>query len=353
VSIPARAPIGRRLAWLATAGLVAACSGLGEPRPDAPPHHLERGFRNLNPEFTRPPFWPRTWWVLGHMLRTTFRPRTASLPRVDNDGAALRANTTAATLTWIGHATFLVQLEGTNLLTDPQWSDRASPVGWAGPARLTPPGLRFEDLPPIHAVVISHDHYDHLDLPTVKRLAAAHGCRFVVPLGVGAWLREQGVGNVEELDWWQATEIGRLRITATPVQHWSARSWADQNRRLWAGWAVAGGARRLFFAGDTGYYAPIFTDVGRQLGPFDLALVAIGAYEPPFMMGLTHTTPEEALRLAADVGARRLVGMHWGTFDLTDEPVDEPRQRAEAEAARRGLDADRLWLLRHGETRGW
>jgi N-acyl-phosphatidylethanolamine-hydrolysing phospholipase D len=353
VITPARAPAGYALA-VGCLLAVAGCGGLGAPRPGAPYHHLERGFRNLNPEFERPPFWPRTAWVLQHMLRTTFRPRSARLPRIDNDGSVLRAPGGTSMLTWVGHATFLVQLDGVNLLTDPQWSDRASPVSWGGPVRLTAPGVRFEDLPPIHVVLVSHDHYDHLDLPTIRRLQAAHRPRFLVPLGVGAWLAGQGIhGDIDELDWWDRREVLGLTVTATPVQHWSARTWWDANRRLWSGFAVAGRDRRLFFGGDTGHYRPIFTEIGRRLGPFDLALVAIGAYAPAFMMRQTHTTPEEALEIAADVRAHRLVAMHWGTFDLTDEPVDEPPRRVREAAARAGLGDDRLWVLSHGETRPW
>jgi L-ascorbate metabolism protein UlaG (beta-lactamase superfamily) len=340
-------------AVLAVATLAARCASVATPPPGAPAHHVDGGFRNLNPEFTRPPYWPRTWWVFGRLLRSTFRPRTADLPRVPNDGAALRANTREPTITWIGHATFLVQLDGLNILTDPIWSDRASPVSWGGPRRVTPPGLRFEDLPPIHLVLISHDHYDHLDLQTVARLAATHRPRFLVPLGLRAWFAAQGITEgVDELDWWESRRAGSLTVTCTPVQHWSARSWWDQNERLWSGWAVAGNAGRLFFAGDTGYYAPIFTEIGRRLGPFDVAAVAIGAYAPPFMMRLTHTTPEEALQIAADVRATTLAAMHWGTFDMTDEPLDEPPWRLREEATRRGLDADRVWIFRVGETRG-
>ena len=287
------------------------------------------------------------------MWATTFRPRRAELPRVDNDGAALRANVAAPTVTWIGHATLLFQLDGVNLLTDPQWSERASPVSFAGPRRVMPPGLRFEDLPPIHVVVISHDHFDHLDLPTVKHLAAVHHPRFYVPLGLKAWLAEQGVADVVELDWGESRSERGLTLTCVPVQHWSARSFFELNRRLWSGWVIAGRDRRALFTGDTGYYPPYFREIGARLGPFDLAAIAIGAYEPPAMMRSTHTTPEEALQIFADVHGRRFLAMHWGTFDLAEEPLDEPPKRLAAEAKRLGLAEDRLWIMKHGETRGW
>jgi N-acyl-phosphatidylethanolamine-hydrolysing phospholipase D len=330
-----------------------ACTGVGGPVPGAPSHHRERGFANDNPAFDRPPFWTRTTFFVSRVLSTTFSPRRLDLPRVANDGMALRTNGSAPTVTWVGHATLLLQMAGVNILTDPHWSERASPVGFAGPRRFIPPALAFEDLPPIHVVVISHDHYDHLDLATVKRLAEVHRPRFYAPLRFKAWFAENGIHDVVELDWWESRSERGITITCVPVQHWTARSFADQNRRLWSGWALAAGDRRVFFSGDTGYYTPYFRDIGARLGPFDLALVAIGAYEPPAMMRLTHTTPEEALQIFEDVRGRRFVAMHWGTFDLADEPLDEPPRRLLAAARRRGLGDDRVWILKHGETRGW
>jgi L-ascorbate metabolism protein UlaG (beta-lactamase superfamily) len=256
-------------------------------------------------------------------------------------------------VTWIGHSTLLVQLDGVSLLTDPQWSERASPWSFAGPSRVMPPGLRFEDLPPIDVVLISHDHYDHLDVPTVRRLWAAHRPRFVAPLGFRAWFAELGIDAVDELDWWETRAVKGLTLVCVPAQHWSARAPWDENRRLWSGWAVLGRDRRLYFAGDTGYYAPLFQEIARRLGPFDLGAIPIGAYLPPALMRSSHLTPEEALQAFDDVRARRLVPIHWGTFDLAHEPLDEPPVRLEVEGQRRGLGPGRIWILRHGETRPW
>ena len=172
---------------------------------------------------------------MARIWASTFSPRTVSLPRVPNDGAALRSNGSEATITWVGHATLLIQLDGVNVLTDPQWSERASPVSFAGPKRVTPPGLRFEDLPPIHVVLISHDHFDHLDEATVARLAAAHRPRFYVPLGLKAWFAERGITDVVELDWWESRMERGLTLTCVPVQHWTSRSFFELNRRLWSG----------------------------------------------------------------------------------------------------------------------
>lgn len=331
--------------------LVAGCAGVGSPVPGRPSHHRERGFANPSPGHPAPSAWRRTRFFVRRVLASTFRPRTADLPRVANDGAALRANRAEPTVTWVGHSTLLVQLDGVNLLTDPQWSDRASPVSWAGPRRVTPPGLRFEDLPPIHLVLISHDHYDHLDVATVRRLAAVHRPRFLVPLGLRAWFAGIGIHDVEELDWWEARTVGPLTLTCVPAQHFSGRAPWDRNRRLWSGWVIAG-SRRLYFAGDTAYFDGLRV-IGSRLGPFNLAAIPIGAYLPTEIMRPSHTTPEEAIQALEDVGGRRLLPIHWGTFDLAEEPIEEPPVRLVAEARRRGLGPGRLLLLRHGETRVW
>ncbi len=336
---------------MAAAGLlVSGCAGVGEPRAGAPAHHRERGFANVDPAGAPASAWVRWRFFVGRMVATTFRPRTARLPRVPNDGAALRAPDGGPTLTWVGHSTLLVQLDGVNVLTDPQWSGRASPVSFGGPRRVTPPGLAFEHLPPVHVVVISHDHYDHLDVATVMRLARAHRPRFLVPLGLKAWFADLGITDVEELDWWEARQVRGLTLTCVPAQHFSGRTLFDRNLRLWSGWTIAGRERRLYFAGDTAYNARL-REIGERLGPFDVAAIPIGAYLPPVIMKPSHTSPEEALRLFADLGARRFVPIHWGTFDLAEEPPEEPAQRLTAEARRLGLGDDRVWLLQHGETR--
>jgi L-ascorbate metabolism protein UlaG (beta-lactamase superfamily) len=341
-------------ALLALAVGVAGCVGVGGPVPGAPAHHRERGFANTNPAFERPAFWAlqafrarRVWSSIAG------RPRVPRGPRVDNDGRALRENPSEPTVTWVGHSTLLIQLDGVNVLTDPQWSERASPVAWAGPRRVAAPGLAFEDLPPIHVVLVSHDHYDHLDLPTVRRLARDHRPTFFVPLGLKAWLADAGiVEEVVELDWWDDRQVRGLVVTCVPAQHFAARALFDTNRRLWAGWTIAGNGRRLFFAGDTGHYDG-FREIGRRLGPFDLAAIPIGAYVPASIMRFSHTTPEEALQLFADVRGERFLAVHWGTFDLAEEPIDEPPERLRAEARRRGLDPGRVWVLKPGETRRW
>jgi N-acyl-phosphatidylethanolamine-hydrolysing phospholipase D len=332
--------------------LASGCMGVGGPKPGAPAHHRERGFANTSPTFTRPPFWTRIGFFVTRMAQTTFSPRTAAFPIAANDGAALRANAGAATVTWVGHATLLVQVDGLNVLTDPQWSVRASPLSFAGPKRVTPPAVPFEALPPIHVVVISHDHYDHLDVTTVRRLAAEHQPRFLVPLGMKQWFADLGIPDVEELDWWDARTVRGVTFTCVPAQHFAQRSLWDGNRRLWAGWTMAGRERRLFFAGDTAYFDG-FKEIGARLGPFDLAAIPIGAYLPPVIMKQVHTDPADALAVFDDVRARAMIPIHWGTFDLAEEPLEQPPVILERLARERGLGPDRVWIFKHGETRRW
>lgn len=312
-------------------------------------HHLARGFRNPDPEYA--------YTVGGRAARLLARTlegwpaRGKPLAAVDNDGAELRANGWAPTVTWIGHSTFLVQLAGVNILTDPHWGERASPISFAGPRRLVPPGMRFEDLPKIDAVVISHDHYDHLDAGTVERLAREHSPTFFVPLGLREWLMDHGARKVVELDWWEARDFRGLRVTCTPAQHSSGRTLTDQNLRLWSSWVIAAPNHRLFFAGDSGYFRG-FREIGQRLGPFDLAAIPIGGYSSYDRRHPNHVNPEEALQVFEDVRGRLMVPMHWGTFELNREPFQEPPQRLLREALQRGLE-DHIALLSPGQSVHW
>jgi N-acyl-phosphatidylethanolamine-hydrolysing phospholipase D len=269
-----------------------------------------------------------------------------------------RAGESELAATWIGHSTVLLQIGGLNVLTDPVFSERASPVQWAGPRRVMEPGLAIDALPPLDAVLLSHNHYDHLDRPAVKQLARAHPrAAWIVPLGLGRYIRGWGARDIVELDWWQPATLGALCVTATPARHFSARRAGDRNRSLWCGFAVDVRGRRAYFVGDTAYH-PEFGEVGARCGPFDLAIVPIGAYDPRWFMRIVHVDPEEAVRIYADLVAAHpaaappmMLGIHWGTFRLTDEPMEEPPRRAEAGWRARGLDGDRLWVARFGETR--
>jgi L-ascorbate metabolism protein UlaG (beta-lactamase superfamily) len=283
------------------------------------------------------------WWVLDSALgrRRRTAPR-ADVPTVAPDLARLRtppAPGEGARVTWIGHATFLVQLDGLTFITDPVLSD-ALP-GFV--RRNVAPGVRLEDLPRVDAALVSHSHYDHLDLPTLARLRAP----VYAGLGLRRYLEREGL-VCAELGWWRSARLGGVTITFVPSQHWSRRGVADTNRTLWGGFVLQGSSATVYHSGDTAYFAG-FREIGRRF-PIDAALLPIGAYDPEWFMRRQHVTPEDALRAFQDLGARTFFAMHWGTFKLTDEPLDEPPRRLEAERARLGIPAERVRVLAIGET---
>lgn len=255
----------------------------------------------------------------------------------------------------------LVQAGRLNVLTDPMFSERASAVQFIGPKRAQPPGMALKDLPPIDVVLISHNHYDHLDKQSVLDLAARSAqagqtpTLFLVPLGVKAWFTDLGIGNVVELDWWEQHVHQGVAFNFTPVQHWSARGLGDRSQTLWGGYAVFAPDFHWYFSGDTGY-SKDFADTrerfsARNAGGFDLALIAVGAYEPRWFMKEQHVNPAEAVQIHKDLGAKRSVGVHWGTFSLTDESLDQPpKDLAQARQAQ-GLRDDEFFLMKIGETR--
>lgn len=317
------------------------------------PHHTPSGFRNNYPH-AEYGLVALLRWQWERLFRRRSRPSpTPRVTRVQNDLSYLQANGHETTVTWIGHSTLLLQVAGINLLTDPHLTDRASPLSWAGPKRLMAPGLAFTDLPAIHLVLLSHNHYDHLDLPTLRWLAQQPDERqpqIIVPLGLRSFLAQHGVGKVLELDWWQRVTVGDATIHAVPVQHFSARTPFDRNQTLWAGYVVEHPVLRFFFAGDTGYSAD-FEVIGRKFGPMDLSAIPIGAYEPRWFMHPMHVNPEEAVKIHQDVRSRRSVAIHWGTFELTDEPLDEPPKRLREALVAAGIAAEEFFVMHHGETR--
>jgi N-acyl-phosphatidylethanolamine-hydrolysing phospholipase D len=329
-------------------------------------------------------------WTVVERLTAPRRPDPppASFARATPSFHAPRAPRGTLTATWVGHSTFLLQVGGLNVLTDPVWSERASPVPFVGPRRRTAPGIDFDALPPIDLVLQSHDHYDHLDAATVRRLSRRHpGAHWLAPLGVGDWLRRRGAAVVDECDWWDAVAVeplgggpptgtlppppagtapdprtakrsaAALRVTCVPAQHFSGRSALGRNATLWCGWTVSTGDGGIFFAGDTGRH-PEFARIASSCGPFDLALLPIGAYEPRWFMGGVHCNPEDAVSAYQDLvrdgnGGRPCLfaGGHWGTFKLTDEPMDEPPARTRQAWQAAGIPDELLWIPSHGETR--
>jgi len=243
-------------------------------------------------------------------------------PAKANDGAELRANCQLPSLTWIGHATVLVQAGGANVLTDPNFADDTGGLF----RRLAPPGVALKNLPPIDVVVISHNHRDHLDEESVRALGPQ--VHYVVPLGLARWFHARKLDRVTELDWWQSTTVtarsgAEVKVTLVPAQHWSQRSGSDRNRTLWGGYVIDAGGKRAYFAGDTGYPAA-FAEIGRRFPGIDWALLPIGAYAPRWFMHPQHMAPEEAAQAFRDLGAKELLPIHWATFRLSDEPMDEP-----------------------------
>lgn len=285
-------------------------------------------------------------------------PPAGAFAAASPDFARPRAHPSDCHITWIGHSTCLLQVGGLNVLTDPIWSDRASPVPWAGPRRVVPAPLPLAELPPLDLVLLSHNHYDHFDVPTVAALVRVFPrAAWAVPLRMAEVLRGIGAGPVTEFDWWErkdlATEGGVATVTAVPAQHFSGRTPFDRDATLWCGYALEAGSRRVLFAGDTGLH-PEFERIGETCGPFDAALIPIGAYEPRWFMRPVHMDPDEAVRAYADLtrcdGSCAFVPIHWGTFKLTDEALDEPPARLRAAWQREGLRDGRLRVLRHGET---
>jgi N-acyl-phosphatidylethanolamine-hydrolysing phospholipase D len=348
------------LRTLALAATLAGCASVNPYHDPARPHHRPDGFNNLHVDNHRadaPSFWRWQWERLRGERAADALHRVRSVPP---DLARLHANRGEVTVTWIGHATVLWQIGGLNLLTDPHFGERASPVPFAGPRRLVPLPTTLAALPRIDVVLLSHNHYDHLDRGTVHALAAQPGGPplFVVPLGVDLWMRAEGIGNVRRMDWWDrialAGPAGEVVVHFVPVQHWSSRTPWDRHATLWGGFVVEGtaGARpyRMLFAGDTGY-SPDFRALGERFGGFDFALIPVGCYEPRWFHAGMHVDEDEAVRIHLDVRSRLSLGIHWGAFRLCDEPVHAPLDGLPRARARHGVPEEAFVLFRQGETR--
>ena len=335
-----------------------------------PSHHRPHGFQNNDIEFEPRGLLDLLKWKRDASRDGLPKPPRVPTPTVSPDLTFIQSNARAGALmqpaiTWVGHATMLAQLGGISLLTDPVFSERVSPLSFVGPKRHVAPGLAPGQLPHIDLVLISHNHYDHLDDASVRTLAKQPGGPplFIVPLGVKAWFADREITNVVELDWWQSHAIvgagAPVEVVMTPVQHWSGRGLNDRLKTLWGGYAVFAPDLHLFFSGDTAYsndfknirarFAPRQTP--EQGGGFDIALIAIGAYEPRWFMSTQHVNPAEAVQIHADLNAKRSVGIHWGTFELTDESLDQPPiDLVDARRAKGLADAD-FFVLAVGETR--
>jgi N-acyl-phosphatidylethanolamine-hydrolysing phospholipase D len=327
-------------------------------------HHRPGGFQNNHIEFKPKGLVDVLKWKFGAGAAIPSKPT----PAMTADHAFVLANAQPhamkPAITWVGHATMLAQLGGLNLITDPVFSQRCSPFSFAGPKRHAAPGLSMAQLPHIDAVLISHNHYDHLDEASVLTLHAQPGGApvFIVPLGIKAWMAKRGIHRVVELDWWETHSMdaisGPVDVVFTPAQHWSGRGLHDRMKTLWGGFAVLSPDCHLFFAGDTAYSRD-FLDIqahfaARQApelgGGFDIALIPVGAYEPRWFMKNQHTNPAESVQIHIDLQAKRSVGIHWGTFVLTDEPLHQPVQDLVAASCAQGLEPEEFTVMAVGES---
>lgn len=316
-----------------------------------PQHHTNKGYQNDPFVETAAPkgiffYMRRAWGSLfvpdvpdGHEL-------------TELESLQLLSAIASDRITWLGHASFLMTTSGVTILTDPFLSKRASPVSWAGPRRIVSLPIPVNKLPAIDIVIVSHNHYDHLDDETVRAFKNKNEIHVVVPLGLKSFFTERGYSKVTELDWGKSVSVEGIDITAESSVHDSARSTSDHNETLWASWVIESFQKRILFVGDTGYSETIFNLIGEKYDSFDFAILPIGAYEPRELLWMSHVTPEEAVSIGADVRAKTLISSHWGTISsLSDEPMFEPPIRFKKAGRDGGFSDENLWIMKVGETR--
>lgn len=332
-------------------GLMVSCTAAPERFEGMPEHHTTEGFKNIHaiPTSSSKGF----LFVLRRIWGSAFHPDVPNGHVLSEEVAVnrLKALEDEDTLTWLGHSTFLLRINGTTILTDPFLTNRASPVSFVGGiTRYTPPGIKIENLPKIDMIVISHNHYDHLDFHTIDALPNKDSIHVGVPLGVSELFEDAGYKNIYELDWNESITIGNIRLEALPAVHDSGRWLVDKDKSLWASWGIFSPSGKYYFGGDTGY-SPAFKQVGDKYKFFDMALLPIGAYSPHKLMWMSHVTPEQAIKAGQDLNADILVAGHWGTIGLSDEDHWEPPKRFLAAAEKAGIDKEKAWVMKVGETR--
>ena len=336
--------------------LFMACSVMTSPNNEQiamankPKHHTITGFQNYPPVESAVSmgafFYLRRFW--GSVVFPDI-PDEHALP--ESEAVQLLNSVEGDRVTWLGHASFLIKTSGKTILTDPFLTERASPLSWAGPRRFVAPGISLDNLPPIDIIVVSHNHYDHLDDETIRSLKNRGEIHVVVPLGLKPFFTERGYHKVTELDWSEQASIGDITLIALPSVHHSARNTDDRNQTLWASWAIVTPINKILFIGDTGYSETIFKQIGEQYGQFDYALLPIGAYAPRKLMRMSHITPDEAVAVGTEVRANTLIASHWGTINLSDEPPWEPPKRFSEAGLDGGYTEKTLWIMKIGETR--
>ncbi|MCK4716948.1 MAG: MBL fold metallo-hydrolase [Candidatus Marinimicrobia bacterium] len=328
------------------------CSTLSRAVEGKPGHHMTEGFRNY-PLIPGPSSSGNLSFLLRRFRGALFFPEVPPGHSMPEEKAIVQLNSLKKenSLTWLGHSTFLIRLNGKTILTDPFLTERASPITWAGPKRFIPPGISIKKLPAIDIIIVSHNHYDHLDEKTIESLHGKENIHIVVPLGLKTFFTQRGYPNVKELDWGENTWVDGIQMTSLPAVHFSGRGIGDWNKTLWCSWAIISSSGKYYFAGDTAYSYTIFRDIREKYKSFNFAIVPIGAYEPPEIMKTVHTTPEEAIRIGQDIRAKVMVASHWGTIELSDEPHWEPPRRFKKHAAKVGIPQEQIWVMKIGETR--
>jgi N-acyl-phosphatidylethanolamine-hydrolysing phospholipase D len=327
-----------------------------EPKPikplsASPKHHTPKGYQNHPFIETAAPKGP--FFYMRRAWDSLFVPDIPENHQLNElDSMQLLNNIDSDRITWLGHASFLIKTSDVTILTDPFLSKYASPISWAGPKRFVNIPIPINKLPAIDIIIVSHNHYDHLDDQTVRELTNKKNIQVVVPSGLKPFFIERGYNLVTELDWGQSVSIDGVNITAEPSVHDSARSTTDHNQTLWASWVIESPEQRLLFVGDTGYSNTIFKRIGDKYDSFDFAILPIGAYEPRELLWMSHTTPEEAVMIGKDLGATTLVASHWGTISsLSDEPAFEPPVRFKKAGYGNGFSDQTLWVMKIGETK--
>ena len=320
-----------------------------------PWHHTTEGFRNPPGSPEKHDWLSRVPWLIGKPFNALFGDQ----PKIPKGHVLKKAKVIEGiegtlgnnTVTWLGHMTAMLRIDGKVILTDPWFTDYATPVPPFGPKRYVAPALKLSELPQIDFVVISHNHFDHLDLETIGKISNKEKITAIVPLGIGGYFRDSGYGKVVELDWEETITVGKIEFTALPVIHWSKRSALYTNDTLWAGWAITGESGiRVYFGGDA-EYGPVYADVAKRHRGFDLSLLSIGAFLPRVVMRGSHCIPEECIRIGADLKARNHLAMAWGTVSLGDESNEEAVRRFYSGAKQLGIDNENVWIMRIGETR--
>lgn len=318
-----------------------------------PYHHLNNGyFRNPEDNDSGRPKLYHLMMFMTHYLFTANHQVDIPKDHVLPEKVALERynrNKNSDSITWLGHASFLINLDGKTILTDPYLTEVAGPLGF-GPKRIVPPGISIANLPKINMILITHNHYDSLDVNTIRQIKNRKKIIAVVPLGMTNYFYQAGYQHIHQLDWYQSLQFDHIRVKAIPAIHFSSRGLFDRNKQLWAGYIIKSKHHKILFMCDSAY-GNLYKAIGKEYGPFDAIIIGIGAYEPQNVMRYSHTTPEQAAQIAKDVRADIVVAMHWGTVVLSDEPPFEPPVRFKKAALKAGYANNKIWVLKIGESR--